>query len=332
VAVVLAIDVGGTKLAAGVVDGDARILSRARVPSPHGTDAEELYEALIACCAAALRGADTLPGDLGGIGVSCAGPMVWPAGEVSPLNMPAWRGFPLRERLLGEFQANLVRIHNDAVGIAVGEHWKGAGAGTRDLLGLTVSTGVGGGLILDGHLYHGTSGNAGHFGHIIVEPDGPPCACGGRGCVEAIAAGPNTVKRALAEGWQPDEGSQADGIGLAASAAGGDPIAIRNLGRAGRAVGIAIASSTHLLDLEMVAIDGGFSQSGPPFWDALRQAFATHARMKFATACEIVPGTLGSDAPLLGAAAFILDPDRYGWAVPTLTQQGAATVPSPETH
>jgi glucokinase len=331
-AVVLAIDVGGTKLAAGVVDGDARILSRARVPSPHGTDAEELYEALIACCAAALRGADTLPGDLGGIGVSCAGPMVWPAGEVSPLNMPAWRGFPLRERLLREFQVNLVRIHNDAVGIAVGEHWKGAGAGTQDLLGLTVSTGVGGGLILDGHLYHGISGNAGHFGHVIVEPDGPPCACGGRGCVEAIAAGPNTVKRALAEGWQPSADSQADGIGLAASAADGDPIALRNLGRAGRAVGIAIASSTHLLDLEMVAIDGGFSQSGPPFWDALRQAFATHARMKFAMACQIVPGTLGSDAPLLGAAAFILDPDRYGWDVPTLTQPGAATIPPPDTH
>lgn len=331
-AVVLAIDVGGTKLAAGVVDGDARILSRARVPSPHGTDAEELYETLIACCAAALRGADTLPGDLDGIGVSCAGPMIWPAGEVSPLNMPAWRGFPLRDRLLREFRVNSVRIHNDAVGIAVGEHWKGAGVGTQNLLGLTVSTGVGGGLILDGRLYHGISGNAGHFGHVIVEPDGPPCACGGRGCVEAIAAGPNTVKRALAEGWQPEEGSQADGIGLAASAAGGDEIAIRNLGRAGRAVGVAIASSTHLLDLEMVAIDGGFSQSGPPFWDALRQAFAIHARMKFATACEIVPGTLGSDAPLLGAAAFMLDPDRYGWDVPTLAQPGAATIPLPETN
>ncbi len=312
-ALVLAVDVGGTKLAAGVVDADARILSRSRVPSPSGTGPEALYEALIACCAAALRGADTLPGDLEGVGVSCAGPMVWPAGEVSPLNMPAWRKFPLRERLIGEFEVEPVLVHNDAVGIAVGEHWKGAGVGAANLLGMTVSTGVGGGLILAGRLYHGTSGNAGHVGHVVAEPDGPPCACGGRGCVEAIAAGPSTVRRALAEGWRPGEGMRADGVGLAASAAAGDGVAIRNLARAGRAVGIALASCAHLLDLEVVAIDGGFSQSGPPFWDAVQDAFATHARMEFAAACQIVQGNLGADAPLLGAAAFILDPERYGW-------------------
>jgi glucokinase len=315
VGLVLAVDVGGTKLAAGVVDGDARFLSRARVPSPRGTDPETLYEALIACCAAALRGADSLPGDLDGVGVACGGPMVWPAGLVSPLNLPAWRGFPLRERLLREFEVDPVRIHNDAVGIAVGEHWKGAGVGTADLLGMTVSTGVGGGLILDGQLYHGISGNAGHIGHVVVEPDGPACVCGGKGCLEAIAAGPNTVRRALAEGWRPDPTMEADGVGLAASAANGDSTAVRNIERAGRAVGIALASSAHLLDLEMVAIDGGFSQSGPPFWDALRDAFATHARMEFAAACQIVPGKLGPDAPLLGAAAFILDADHYGWDI-----------------
>jgi len=313
VAVVLAVDVGGTKLAAAVVDRDARILSRAKVPSPRGTDPEALYEALIVCCAAALRGADSLPGDLDGVGVSCAGPMVWPAGEVSPLNMPAWRGFPLRQRLIREFEVERVRIHNDAVGIAVGEHWKGAGVGTTNLLGMTVSTGVGGGLILNGRLYHGISGNAGHIGHVVVEPDGPPCACGGNGCLEAIAAGPNTVRRALAEGWRPDEGMEADGLGLAASAASGNSIALRNLERAGRAVGVAVASCANLLDLEMVAIDGGFSQSGPPFWDALRKAVAVHARMEFAAACQIVPGELGADAPLLGAAAFILDTEHYGW-------------------
>jgi glucokinase len=314
---VLAVDVGGTKLAAAVVDAGARILSRARVPSPRGTDPEALYEALIACCAAALRGADSLPGELDGIGVSCGGPMIWPAGEVSPLNMPAWRGFPLRERLLREFEVEPVRIHNDAVGIAVGEHWKGAGVGTADLLGMTVSTGVGGGLILNRRLYHGISGNAGHIGHVVVEHDGPRCACGGYGCLEAVAAGPNTVRRALAEGWRPDATIEADGVGLAASAAAGNSIAIRNIERAGRAVGVAIASCANLLDLEMVAIGGGFSQSGPPFWNALHEAFAVHARMEFAAACRVVAGKLGGDAPLLGAAAFILDTDRYGWDIST---------------
>jgi glucokinase len=313
VALVLAVDVGGTKLAAAVIDDGARFRSRSRVPSPRGTDPEALYEALIVCCAAALRGADAIPGDLVGIGVSCAGPMIWPSGEVSPLNMPAWRGFPLRQRLVSEFQVEPLLIHNDAVGIAVGEHWKGAGVGTAHLLGMTVSTGVGGGLILDGRLYHGNTGNAGHIGHVIVEPGGPACVCGGHGCLEAIAAGPNAVRRALAEGWRPVEGAAGDGVGLARSAAAGNPIAVRNLERAGSAVGIALASCAHLLDIEMVAIDGGFSQSGPSFWEPLHAAFAAHAQMDFAAACQVVPGKLGADAPLLGAAAFVLDSERYGW-------------------
>jgi glucokinase len=312
-AVVLALDVGGTKLAAAVVDETGRILGRSRVPSPTGIDPEQLYEALVTCAAAALRGADVLPGDLAGIGVAAAGPMVWPSGEVSPLNMPAWRGFPLRKRLAEEFENDHVLIHNDAVGLTVGEHWKGAGVGTTNLLGITVSTGVGGGLILAGRLYHGTSGNAGHVGHVVVEPDGPACACGGRGCVEAIASGPNTVRLALDDGWRPRPGVVADGVALAADAAAGDAVALRNLARAGRAVGTAIASCANLLDLQVAAIAGGFSQSGSSFWEPLQQAFTTHAGFPFAAACRVVPGQLGDTAGLLGAAAFVLVPERYGW-------------------
>jgi glucokinase len=312
-ATVLALDVGGTKLAAAVVDDSGRILGRGRVPSPTGTDAELLYEALLACAAAALRGADVSPGDLYGVGVAAAGPMVWPSGEVSPLNMPAWRGFPLRKRLAGEFASDRVLIHNDAVGLTVGEHWKGAGAGTANLLGVTVSTGVGGGLILGGRLAHGFSGNAGHVGHVVVEIDGPPCACGGRGCLESIASGPNTVRNALDEGWRPRPGVVADGVALAAAAAAGDEIALRNVARAGQAVGTAIASCASLLDLEVAAVLGGFSQSGPSFWEPLQEAFAAHAGFPFAAACRVVPGRLGDAAGLLGAAAFVLDPDHYGW-------------------
>jgi glucokinase len=312
-AVVLALDVGGTKLAAAVVDDTGRIFGRGRVPSPTGTDPESLYEALLACAAAALRGADVQPADLDGIGVAAAGPMVWPSGEVSPLNMPAWRGFPLRKRLAEEFAADRVLIHNDAIGLTVGEAWKGAGTGTSNLLGMTVSTGVGGGLILDGRLYHGYSGNAGHVGHVVVEPDGPSCACGGRGCLEAIASGPNTVRHALDDGWRPGPGVVADGVALAAAAAAGDAVALRHVARSGRAVGTAVASCANLLDLEVAAIVGGFSQSGPPFWEPLQQAFAAHAGFPFAAACRVVPGQLGEAAGLLGAAAFVLVPDRYGW-------------------
>jgi glucokinase len=131
--------------------------------------------------------------------------------------------------------------------------------------------------------------------------------------VEAIASGPNAVRNALADGWQPAPGVTPDGIALAGAAAAGDPVATRSLARAGRAVGVAIASCASLLDLEMAAIVGGFSQSGPLFWQPLQQAFATHAGLPFAAACRVVPGKLGAAAGLLGAAAFVLVPDRYGW-------------------
>jgi glucokinase len=242
--------------------------------------------------------------------------MVWPAGEISPLNLPAWRGFPLRRRLAEEFGTDRVLVHNDGVGIAVGEHWRGAGVGAANLLGVTVSTGVGGGLVLGGRLHHGTSGNAGHVGHVVAEPDGPACVCGGRGCLEALASGPNTIARALADGWRPPGQAPPDGVALAAAAAAGDPAAQASMATSGGAVGRVVASCAALLDLEVVAVVGGLTGSGAAFWEPLRQAFAAHARMPFVAACRLVPGRLGGDAGLLGAAAFVLFPERYGWEVP----------------
>jgi glucokinase len=313
--VALALDVGGSKLAAGVVDAAGRVLGRGRAPTPPNSDAEALYEALLACAAAALRGADTAPYELDGVGVACGGPMRWPQGSVSPLNVPAWRDFPLRRRLAAEFDGPVL-VHNDAVALAVGEHWKGAGAGSAHLLAMTISTGVGGGLVLGGRLHHGASGNGGHVGHLVVEADGPPCSCGGRGCLEAVASGPRTVARALAGGWRPPGPGPADGRALAAAAAAGEAIAAASLARSGRAVGQALASCAHLLDLEVAAVGGGLSQAGPAFWEPLRAAFATHARMEFAAACRVVPARLGADTSLLGAAAFVLLSDRYGWPIP----------------
>ncbi|GAA3111695.1 hypothetical protein GCM10020001_033010 [Nonomuraea salmonea] len=131
--------------------------------------------------------------------------MSWPDGEVSPLNIPGWRRFPLRARLAEQFPSLPVRLHNDAVCLAVAEHWLGAGRGSRDMLGMVVSTGVGGGLILGGRLAHGRTGNAGHIGHVVVEPhDGPRCTCGGHGCLEAVARGPALTSWALANGWHPN--------------------------------------------------------------------------------------------------------------------------------
>ncbi len=307
---VLAVDIGGTKLAAALVDPDGRVAAHDRAPTPNapGVDGEELWRALDALLGKLVAGAGNPP--LAGVGVGCGGPMTWPAAEVSPLNIPAWRGFPLRERLRARHPGLPVRVHNDAICVAVGEHWLGAGRGHGNVLGMVVSTGVGGGLILDGHLVDGASGNAGHIGHVVVEPDGPPCACGGRGCLEAIARGPGLVAWAREQGWRPGDGT-ATGVELAADARRGDPVAGSAMRRAGRAIGIAIASAAHLCDLEVAAIGGGLSQAGPLLFDPMRAAFAAHARMEFATRARIVPAALGQTAGLVGAAALIHEQDRY---------------------
>jgi glucokinase len=236
--------------------------------------------------------------------------MEWPSAKVSPLNMPAWRAFPLRDRLRARYPGLPVRVHNDAICVAIGEHWRGAGRGRGNVMGMVVSTGVGGGLVLGGRLIDGASGNAGHIGHVVVDPAGPDCECGGRGCLEAIARGPGLVAWAQAQGWRPAD-SGVTGVTLADDARRGHSIARAAMERAGRALGIAIASATHLCDLEVVAVGGGLSQAGPLLFDPLNEAFRRHARMDFAREVRVVPTALGQTAGLAGAAALILEPGHY---------------------
>lgn len=304
---VLAIDIGGTKLAAGLVDVGGLLRNRREVPSQpttHG-NGEALWGTLVELIEAVCG--DELPR---GIGVGCGGPMRWPQGVVSPLNIPAWRDFPLRVRLAELYPGATVRLANDAIAMAVGEHWRGAGVGARNLLGVVVSTGVGGGLVLDGRVCFGESGNAGHFGHVVVDPDGPECACGGRGCLEAIARGPAVVQSALDHGWVPADG-RADGRSLVVAAKTGDTEALDALARAGWALGVALASAAHLLELDMVAVGGGLAHAGELVLGPARAGFARHARMGFAARCRIVRAALDVDAGLIGAAAFVSCGDRY---------------------
>jgi len=311
---VLAVDIGGTKLAAGLVEPAGRVLTWAQVPTPVGLDAEQLWRTLDALMTKILDGADiTSSDDLAGCGCGCGGPMEWPSGVVSPLNIPAWRGFPLRDRLAERLPGIPVRVHNDAIAMVAAEHWRGAGRGRDNILGMVVSTGVGGGLVLDGRLIAGASGNAGHIGHVVVDPDtGPECECGGRGCLEAIARGPGLVAWAQSEGWRPDQ-QGATAKELAADGALGHPIGIAAMRRAGRALGIAIASATALCDLEVVSVGGGLSQAGPLLFDPLEEALRAHARLEFTRQVTVVPAALGQSAGLVGAAALIFAADRY-WA------------------
>ncbi|MCO5992751.1 ROK family protein [Actinoallomurus rhizosphaericola] len=299
---VLAVDIGGTKLAAALVEPGGRIAAYERIatPQPPHADAETLWRTMLSLI-------DRLPATgLAGVGVGCGGPMSWPAGKVSPLNIPAWRGFPLRERLQERYPDLPVRVHNDAIAFAAGEHWRGAGRGRGDMLGMVVSTGVGGGLILGGRLVDGVSGNAGHIGHVIVDHEGPVCECGGRGCLEAIARGPALAAWAREQGWLGETAKE-----LADDAARGHPVAVRAMNRAGWALGVAIASATHLCDLEVVAIGGGLSQAGPLLFRPLEDTLRAHARMDFARQVRVVPAALGQMAGLIGAAALVLAEDRY---------------------
>lgn len=310
---VLAIDIGGTKVAAGLVEPGGRLASWAQTGTPRGLEAEQLWRTLKVLLERLLAGERVDPRTgLAGVGCGCGGPMEWPAGRVSPLNIPAWRSFPLRERLAERFPAIPVRLHNDAICLAVGEHWRGAGRGRRTMLGMVVSTGVGGGLVLDGRLINGATGNAGHIGHVVVDPGGPFCVCGGRGCLEAIARGPALAAWAQGEGWRPGQ-APVTAKDLADDAAQGHPVAIAALRRAGGALGIAIASAAHLCDLEVVAVGGGLAQAGALLFGPLEEALRTHAGLDYARDVPVVAAALGQSAGLIGAAALVFAADRY-WA------------------
>ncbi|MGI8794231.1 MAG: ROK family protein [Acidimicrobiales bacterium] len=268
----LAIDIGGTKLAAGVVDDAGAVLVRATVPTP----AEGVFGALQGLVRSVRSGDEVA------CGVGCGGPMSAGGSEVSPLNIPDWRDFPLRERL-ASLTGLPVFVDNDAKALALGEGWVGAATGERDYLAMVVSTGVGGGIVLDGRLLDGVDGNAGHIGHVIVEPDGRPCVCGARGCLEAEASG--TAIAAI--------------TGRAAAEASPEVIQ-----RTGTLVGRAVGSVANLLDLRLAVVAGSVALGfGEPFFAAAQAELDRVARLDFSRGTVIRPGGLAADGPLVGAAA-----------------------------
>ncbi|MEV4311603.1 ROK family protein [Actinocrispum sp. NPDC049592] len=295
---VLALDVGGTKIAAGVIDDHGEVLRYATRPTPL-TDLDHTWAALMDAAREALDGRE-----VDGVGVACAGPVDSGFGTVSPINVPCWQDFPLITRLRAAFPNVAVELAGDGVCMALGEHWMGAGRGADFLVGLVVSTGVGGGLVLHGRPYGGRTGNAGHIGHIVAEPDGLPCSCGGRGCVETVAGGPHLVHWARQRGWRaPDN---ADAAHLAAAALTGDEIAQTAFDRAGRAVGMAIAATAALCDLDLAVVGGGIAQAGDLLLDPIRQALDDHARLSYVRNLRVVPAELSAHAGLVGAAALVI--------------------------
>lgn len=301
---VLALDIGGTKIAAGLVDAAGVLVHRAQRPTPDG-DAETVWQTA-ASLLAEVRA--SCVGTVSAVGVASAGPVDIPAGTVSPINIAQWRRFPIVDRV-ADATGLPVRLGGDGVCMALGEWWCGAGRGATFLLGMVVSTGIGGGLVLDGAPYHGRTGNAGHVGHVVVEPGGALCTCGGHGCVETVASGPHLARWAREHGWTALDG--ADAKELAEAAGRGEGVALRAFGRGADAIARMIASVAAVCDLDLVVVGGGVAKAGGLLFDPLRTALASYAGLDFLHGLQVVPAELGGDAGLVGAAYLATSP-RFG--------------------
>ncbi|KJK58588.1 ROK family protein [Saccharothrix sp. ST-888] len=302
---IAAIDIGGTKIAAALVSSGGRLLTRTQRPTPAASDGETVLGAVLD----ALDELATAPGwsEVRALGVGSAGPVDISRGTVSPVNIPGWRGFPITERLSAHPAAKglPVVLAGDGIAIAAAEHRFGAAQPYDNALCMVVSTGVGGGLILNGELHTGPTGNAGHIGHITVDLNGEPCPCGSRGCVEQLASGTAIARYALRSGWRP-AAQDASAVAVAASARAGDPIALAAYERAGQALAAAIAATATLVELDAVVIGGGVAQVGDLLLDPLRAHLRTYAALPFAAGITVHRALLGTDAGLVGAAAVAM--------------------------
>ena len=272
----LAIDIGGTKLAVGVVSTSGELLSQMQTQTP----ASDVWGALKKLIDAQMQQSNVR---LEACGVGCGGPMTLGGESVSPLNIPDWRGFGLLSAV--ERATGLkTYIANDAQALVLGEVWCGNAVGISDVIGMVVSTGVGGGIVSNNRLVTGRLGNAGHIGHVIVEPDGRLCECGAYGCLEAHVSG----KSIEAITGKPSEHATIE-------------VKIE----AGKLVGRALASVGALMDLQLCVIGGSVALGfGDPFFNAVQHELDRSARLQFIRGMKVLPVGLGGAAPLIGAASL----------------------------
>ncbi len=299
---ILALDFGGTKLTAGVADTavyhthDLIWQAHKRVFSPADGNAQ------VDLATMAALGRELLAGERAtAVGVSFGGPADYHTGVVRlSHHVAGWEETPLQQQLEGLFAAP-VGIDNDANIAALGEWRFGAGQGLADLLYITVSTGVGGGWILGGRPYRGHNSMAGEIGHTAVDPDGPVCLCGKRGCVERLASGPYMAAD-LADALKLPENEIA-GQDVAEMAAWGDEAAMLILQRGAWALGVGIGNAANLMNPERVILGGGVTKAGAAWWEKVRQT--AHQTALPQVQFDIVPAALGDDAPLWGAVALV---------------------------
>lgn len=311
---ILGIDIGGTKLAVGVAMPDGQLLSDTRRPSDAADGPDAMIERVLDMSRAAVNDAGLTLDEVDAIGIGCGGPLdPWSGVILNALNNPGWVNVPLVARI-EEGLGRPAHLDNDANAAALGEHRFGAGRGVAHMVYLTISTGVGGGLILDHRLYHGANGNAGELGHISVRVSGGrPCHCGSIVCIEAYCSVTNIASRfreALAAG--ATSAIQRDPVDITAedvanAARDGDPLASTIWAESMELLGGGIVSIIHAFNPQRVVLGGGVTGAGDLLFEPVRRVVSERAMPWLAEPVRIVPAELGEMAGVLGAVAVALE-------------------------
>jgi len=298
-AVTGAVDIGGTKIAVGLVDGQGRILAQRECPTLAGDG----FEAAMGRVTALLKECQGEAGQLlAGIGIGCTGPVDPFTGDIGVVEfLPGWEGRnPVAA--LGQAFGVTVAMENDADAAALGETYWGAGAGKATVICVTVGTGIGGGLIIEGQLFRGVDRAHPELGHHVVDPSGPLCFCGANGCWEVLAAGPAMAAWAAQHapnGWPHRLDLSARK--LCELAAQGDPLALQAMAREGYYLGLGLANLVTLFAPDMIVLGGSVMRSAHLFLPAIHARVAKNCGLVPHEKTEIALATLGPDAGLIGA-------------------------------
>lgn len=306
---VVGVDLGGTQLRVAVADDRGRLRTVVRRATEAARGRQHVIDRIVAAVADALEEDGTVPRRVRALGIGLPGPVDPAAGLViSPANLPGFINVPLN-RILTRATGIRSYLHHDAHLAALGEHRRGAGRGASEMIYVTVSTGIGAGLVLRGELYAGSHGIAGEIGHIVVQRDGPLCTCGNRGCVEAIASGTG-IARAARELAANDPTSalnrfdapSAEEVVQAARA--GDELAMSILDNAGAYLGIAIGTLVNLFNPQLIVLGGSVLKAGPLLLKPMRLSMIESSWKAARLGLRIVRPALGGDAGLIGAVEF----------------------------
>lgn len=312
----IGVDIGGTKIATGLVDRSGKMLERVVEPTEAVQGPDAVIRRMVGAIRTALARRNLTPADLAGIGVCAPGPIDPDAGMVVTAPNLGWDHVALAPRLSSEFGVPTY-LGNDANAAALGESRFGAGRGVRNMVYITVSTGVGGGIVSEGKIINGTHFSAGEIGHIIVVPhDGPRCGCGQEGCLEAMSSGTAIARRAVAalDAGRPslirdlvgNDLSKVTPAEVGQAAKQGDALAQEVLTEAWHYLGIGIINLINLFDPEMIVIGGGVAQLGDQLFDPVRRFVRERALGDLGSKVKILPAELGGDVGILGAATLVL--------------------------